>query len=153
MSIGVTLCGRSCQWLFSRLPQCSNAHVRRKCSVRTLHIFLFFLAILTTILSIFHCSSCQVFLNPNSQISPPFFTYFFNIKFTIFSTVFYVFFVGGMAPPPTPIFAYRLKRWSIITTKDILPGDLISLAFKKRSNTPVQTAVIVKKKDGKEGKK
>ena len=41
-----------------------------------------------------------------------------------------------MAPPPTPIYAFRLKKWTLITTKDLLPGDLISLAFKKRSNSP-----------------
>ena len=55
-------------------------------------------------------------------------------------------FLGGMAPPPTPIFAYRLKKWTMITTKDILPGDLISLAFKKRSNSPVQIKKMVVKK-------
>ena len=34
----------------------------------------------------------------------------------------------------------------MITTKDILPGDLISLAFKKRSNSPIQTSKVVVKK-------
>ncbi|RYG68159.1 hypothetical protein EON64_05810 [archaeon] len=40
--------------------------------------------------------------------------------------------LGGMAPKPTPIYAYRGRKWSIITSKDLLPGDIISLAFKKR---------------------
>ena len=34
----------------------------------------------------------------------------------------------------------------MITTKDLLPGDLISLAFKKRSNYITQTTAIVDKK-------
>lgn len=44
--------------------------------------------------------------------------------------------LGGMAPKPSPIYAYRCGRWSMITTKDLLPGDIISLAFKKRASAP-----------------
>ena len=41
--------------------------------------------------------------------------------------------LGGMAPKPTPIYALRGGKWVLVTTKDLLPGDLISLAFKKRT--------------------
>lgn len=41
--------------------------------------------------------------------------------------------LGGMAPKPTPIYAFRSRKWMVITTKDLLPGDIISLSFKKRS--------------------
>lgn len=41
--------------------------------------------------------------------------------------------LGGMAPKPSPIYVYRCKKWMVITTKDLLPGDIISLSFKKRS--------------------
>lgn len=45
--------------------------------------------------------------------------------------------LGGMAPKPTPIYVYRCNKWTLITSKDLLPGDIISLAFKKRAmNTP-----------------
>jgi cation-transporting ATPase 13A1 len=46
--------------------------------------------------------------------------------------------LGGMAPKPTPIYVFRSGKWAIVTTKDLLPGDLISLAFKKRAanNSP-----------------
>lgn len=39
--------------------------------------------------------------------------------------------LGGMAPKPSPIYVLRCGKWSLLTTKDILPGDLISLAFKR----------------------
>lgn len=48
--------------------------------------------------------------------------------------------LGGMSPKPSPIYAFRCGKWSIISTKDLLPGDLISLSFKKRSNRPQQQA-------------
>eukprot|EP01038_Epipyxis_sp_PR26KG_P009128 gene9128-12312_t len=44
--------------------------------------------------------------------------------------------LGGMSPKPSPIYIFRNRKWSILTTKDLLPGDLISLSFKKRSNNP-----------------
>jgi manganese-transporting P-type ATPase len=43
--------------------------------------------------------------------------------------------LGGMAPKPSPIYAFRFNRWTLITTKDLLPGDIISLAFKKRPSS------------------
>eukprot|EP01031_Cornospumella_fuschlensis_P038870 gene38870-47281_t len=49
--------------------------------------------------------------------------------------------LGGMAPKPTPIYAYRGKKWSIITSKDLLPGDIISLAFKKRGGRGIGVGV------------
>lgn len=67
--------------------------------------------------------------------------------------------VGGMAPPPTPIYVYRWRKWVMVTTKDLLPGDFISLAFKKRSssppgaagsNTSVKKTKIKKNGEGKE---
>jgi hypothetical protein len=51
--------------------------------------------------------------------------------------------LGGMSPKPSPIYVYRCYKWQIITTKDLLPGDLISLSFKKRAinrPTPVLPA-------------
>jgi cation-transporting ATPase 13A1 len=42
--------------------------------------------------------------------------------------------LGGMTPKPSPIYAYRVGKWSVISSKDLLPGDIISLSFKKRSN-------------------
>ena len=58
-----------------------------------------------------------------------------------------------MAPPPTPIYAFRQKKWTLITTKDLLPGDLISLAFKKRSNNPQVAPAVVDKTKIKNEKK
>lgn len=58
-----------------------------------------------------------------------------------------------MAPPPTPIYAFRQKKWTLITTKDLLPGDLISLAFKKRSNNPQVAPTVVDKSKIKNEKK
>ncbi len=49
--------------------------------------------------------------------------------------------LGGMSPKPSPIYVYRTNKWSIITTKDLLPGDLISLSFKKRA--PANKPVVV----------
>jgi magnesium-transporting ATPase (P-type) len=64
------------------------------------------------------------------------------------------FLVGGMAPPPTPIYVYRLRKWIMVTTKDLLPGDFISLAFKKRSSTPtgaINATAVKKTKSKKNG--
>ena len=41
--------------------------------------------------------------------------------------------LGGMAPRPSPIYVFRCDRWVVVTTKDLLPGDLISLSYKKRA--------------------
>eukprot|EP01034_Spumella_vulgaris_P021380 gene21380-27410_t len=46
--------------------------------------------------------------------------------------------LGGMSPKPTPIYAFRCNRWIMVTTKDLLPGDIISLAFKKRAGKQQQ---------------
>jgi cation-transporting ATPase 13A1 len=40
--------------------------------------------------------------------------------------------LGGMAPKPSPIYVLRCGKWLMLTTRDLLPGDLISLAFKRR---------------------
>lgn len=37
--------------------------------------------------------------------------------------------LGGMAPKGNPIFAYRAGKWQQISTKELLPGDLISMSF------------------------
>jgi cation-transporting ATPase 13A1 len=39
-----------------------------------------------------------------------------------------------MAPKPTPIFVFRINKWTVVTTKELIPGDIISLSYKKRSN-------------------
>lgn len=41
--------------------------------------------------------------------------------------------LGGMSPKALPIYVFRAGRWQCLLTKDLLPGDLISLAFKKRA--------------------
>ena len=38
--------------------------------------------------------------------------------------------LGGMTPQATPIYVFRCGVWSLVTTKDILPGDILSLAYK-----------------------
>lgn len=45
--------------------------------------------------------------------------------------------LGGMAAAPTPIYVFRCKKWTMVTSKDLLPGDLISLSFKRRSTGPI----------------
>lgn len=45
--------------------------------------------------------------------------------------------LGGMAPKPTPVYVFRGGKWVLLTTKSILPGDLVSLSCKKR--TPSQS--------------
>ena len=46
--------------------------------------------------------------------------------------------LGGMAPPPTPIYVYRCGKWMLLTTKDLLPGDMISLAYKQHVTKKVE---------------
>lgn len=48
--------------------------------------------------------------------------------------------LGGMAPTASPIYVFRSGKWMKSTTKDLLPGDIISLAFKKRVALPAKTA-------------
>lgn len=31
--------------------------------------------------------------------------------------------------------SHRCNAWKVVTTKDLLPGDIISLSYKKRNNT------------------
>ena len=40
-------------------------------------------------------------------------------------------YAGGMAPKGNPIYAYRSGKWQQVSTKDLLPGDLISLSFNR----------------------
>ena len=53
--------------------------------------------------------------------------------------------LGGMAPIPSPIYVYRCGVWTVVTTKDILPKDIISISVKKQASaesktTPPQSA-------------
>ena len=50
--------------------------------------------------------------------------------------------LGGMSPTPSPVYVFRCNKWVVVTTKDLLPGDLISLAFRKRSSGPKANAVV-----------
>ena len=42
----------------------------------------------------------------------------------------------GMSPQPTPIFVYRCNQWIIILTRDLLPGDIISIAYQRPHRQP-----------------
>lgn len=50
--------------------------------------------------------------------------------------------LGGMAPRPTPLYVFRGGKWTLVSTKDVLPGDLISLAYRK-SNVKKKPAADV----------
>jgi cation-transporting ATPase 13A1 len=39
--------------------------------------------------------------------------------------------LGGMSPQPSPVHVYRCNKWTIVLTKDLLPGDIISLSYKR----------------------
>ena len=39
--------------------------------------------------------------------------------------------LGGMTPSPAPIYVYREKRWTLLSTKELLPGDIISVAYER----------------------
>ncbi len=41
--------------------------------------------------------------------------------------------LGGMAPIPSPIYVYRCGMWTVVTTKDILPKDIVSISVKKQA--------------------
>jgi cation-transporting ATPase 13A1 len=41
--------------------------------------------------------------------------------------------LGGMAPTPSPIYAYRVAKWQVVSSKDLLPGDLISVQYKPQA--------------------
>ena len=50
--------------------------------------------------------------------------------------------LNGMSSKPYPINVYRMSKWHLLTTEDLLPGDLISLKRKQpASNTAVIPAV------------
>lgn len=68
-------------------------------------------------------------------------SYFF---FTIFSVIMYeattVFqrsrtqkMLGGMSPKPSPVYVYRNKKWIIVASNDLLPGDIMSVSYKKQA--------------------
>ena len=40
-----------------------------------------------------------------------------------------------MSPKPSPIYVYRCSTWRVVTTKDLLPGDIISLSYKKQQRS------------------
>ena len=42
-----------------------------------------------------------------------------------------IFVYSGMAPKGNPIYAYRCKKWQQISTKELLPGDVISMSFNR----------------------
>jgi cation-transporting ATPase 13A1 len=48
--------------------------------------------------------------------------------------------LGGMTPPPAPIYVFRQSKWTLLSTKELLPGDLISVAYKRATNTKAVTS-------------
>jgi cation-transporting ATPase 13A1 len=38
--------------------------------------------------------------------------------------------LGGMAPKPISVYAFRHGKWTLMVSKDLLPGDLISVSYK-----------------------
>lgn len=46
--------------------------------------------------------------------------------------------LGGMAPKPSPVFVFRQGSWGVLTTKDLLPGDVISLGYKRHRQNQKQ---------------
>ena len=44
-----------------------------------------------------------------------------------------------MSPQPTPIYVYRCNQWVIILTRDLLPGDIISIAYQRPHQQPTNT--------------
>jgi manganese-transporting P-type ATPase len=51
--------------------------------------------------------------------------------------------LGGMAPQASPIFVFRCDKWELVTTKDILPGDIISVAFKAQRVKKKEIAIPI----------
>jgi cation-transporting ATPase 13A1 len=41
--------------------------------------------------------------------------------------------LGGMANKPTPLLVYRDQKWTMMTTEDLLPGDLVSLVRQRQA--------------------
>jgi len=49
--------------------------------------------------------------------------------------------LGGMANKPTPLLVYRDQKWTMMTTEDLLPGDLVSLVRQRQAApTPAPAA-------------
>lgn len=53
--------------------------------------------------------------------------------------------LGGMAAKPSPIFVLRAGQWVLQTTKDLLPGDIISLGYKKSNRKPEDPGTVQQK--------
>ena len=51
--------------------------------------------------------------------------------------------LGGMTPPPAPIYVYRQSKWSLLSSKELLPGDIISLAYKRATKSSESSAVAI----------
>ena len=46
-----------------------------------------------------------------------------------------------MSPKPSPIYVYRCSTWRVVTTKDLLPGDIISLSYKKQQRSKINKTI------------
>ena len=55
---------------------------------------------------------------------------------------------AGMSPQPTPIFVYRCNQWVIILTRDLLPGDIISIAYQRPHQQPTNTTTTTNSTTG-----
>lgn len=42
--------------------------------------------------------------------------------------------LGGMSPKSAPVYIYRCKKWVLLSTKDLLPGDLFSITYQTRAS-------------------
>ena len=47
--------------------------------------------------------------------------------------------LGGMSPKSAPVHVYRCKKWLLLSTQDLLPGDIFSLAYQPRSTSITTT--------------
>ena len=59
--------------------------------------------------------------------------------------------LGGMAPKTQPIWVYRLGKWQLLITKDLLPGDIMSITSASASGPTTGTTGTTgntEKKDG-----
>ncbi len=45
--------------------------------------------------------------------------------------------LGGMAPRPTPVYVYRRNEWKLVTSKDLLPGDIVSISVSTSTESNV----------------
>ena len=54
----------------------------------------------------------------------------------------------GMSPQPTPIYVYRCNQWVIILTRDLLPGDIISIAYQRPHQQPTSTSTTTNNTTG-----